>query len=99
MKGKRFTEEQSTYALRQSGTENAPCCNGSRAGRPRAGAGRHGQRQGASAGGKLSVIASLEEPKAIAKIPAHREKTAAAQPEPERPLGARAPPSRAGPTK
>lgn len=46
----------------------------------------------ARCGGKLKVIASIEEPAVIAKILAHLEKTAPAQPQPELPLGARAPP-------
>ena len=49
----------------------------------------------ARCGGKLKVIASIEEPQVIAKILAHLEKTAPAQPEPELPLDARAPPSQA----
>ena len=49
----------------------------------------------ARCGGKLKVIASIEEPQVIAKILAHLEKTAPAQPQPELPLGARAPPSQA----
>ena len=47
----------------------------------------------ARCGGKLKVIASIEEPQVIAKILAHLEKTAPAQP--ELPLGAPAPPSQA----
>jgi hypothetical protein len=47
----------------------------------------------ARCGGKLKVIASIEDSEVIAKILAHLEKTAPAQPQPELPLGARAPPS------
>lgn len=43
-------------------------------------------------GGKLAIIASIEEPEVIAKILAHLEKTAPDQFQPELPLGARAPP-------
>ena len=43
-------------------------------------------------GGKLKVIASIEEPEVIAKILAHLQKTAPNQHPPELPLGARAPP-------
>ena len=46
----------------------------------------------ARCGGKLEVIASIEEPEVIAKILAHLEKTARDQFQPELPLGARAPP-------
>ena len=46
----------------------------------------------ARCGGKLEVIASIEEPEVIAKILAHLEKAAPDQPQVERPLGARAPP-------
>jgi hypothetical protein len=43
-------------------------------------------------GGKLKIIASIEEPEVIAKILAHLEKIAPDQFQPELPLGARAPP-------
>jgi hypothetical protein len=43
-------------------------------------------------GGKLKIIASIEEPEVIAKILAHLGKTAPDQFQPELPLGARAPP-------
>jgi hypothetical protein len=46
----------------------------------------------ARCGGKLRVIASIEEPEVIAKILAHLERTAGDQFQPEWPLGARAPP-------
>ncbi len=46
----------------------------------------------ARCGGKLEVMASIEEPEVIAKILAHLEKAAPDQPQVERPLGARAPP-------
>jgi len=46
----------------------------------------------ARCGGKLKVIASIEEPAVIARILAHLEKRAPAQCQPELPLGARAPP-------
>jgi hypothetical protein len=46
----------------------------------------------ARCGGKLRVIASIEEPEVIAKILAHLERTARDQFQPELPLGARAPP-------
>jgi ribosomal protein S27E len=46
-------------------------------------------------GGKLKVIASIEEPELIAKILAHREKSAPDQSQFELPLGARAPPRQA----
>jgi len=46
-------------------------------------------------GGKLAIIASIEEPAVIAKILAHMEKTAPDQHPPELPLGARAPPTQA----
>jgi hypothetical protein len=49
----------------------------------------------ARCGGKLRVIASIEEPEVIAKILAHLEKSAPDQSQPELPLGARAPPSQA----
>ena len=44
-------------------------------------------------GGKLKVIASIEEPAVIAKILAHLERTAPDQYQSELPLGARAPPA------
>lgn len=47
----------------------------------------------ARCGGKLEVIASIEEPEVIAKILAHREKTAPDPDPAELPLGA--PPSQA----
>jgi hypothetical protein len=46
-------------------------------------------------GGRLKVIASIEEPEVIAKILAHLKKTAPDQYQPELPLGERAPPSQA----
>ena len=46
-------------------------------------------------GGKLKVIASIEEPEVIAKILAQLEKTAPDRHPPELPLGARAPPTQA----
>ncbi len=46
----------------------------------------------ARCGGKLEVIASIEEPEVIAKSLAPLEKAAPDQPQVERPLGARAPP-------
>jgi hypothetical protein len=46
----------------------------------------------ARCGGKLKIIASIEEPEVIAKIFAHLEKTAPDQFQSELPLGARAPP-------
>ncbi len=49
----------------------------------------------ARCGGKLKVIASIEEPEVIAKILAHLERTAPAQYQAELPLGARAPPEQA----
>lgn len=51
--------------------------------------------QCARCGGKLKVIASIEEPEVIAKILAHLEKTAPDHHQSERPLGAWAPPSQA----
>ena len=47
----------------------------------------------ARCGGKLKVIASIEEPAVIAKILAHLERTAPDQCQSELPLGARAPPA------
>jgi hypothetical protein len=47
----------------------------------------------ARCGGKLKVITSIEQPAVIAKILAHLERTAPQQHQPERPLGARAPPA------
>ena len=49
----------------------------------------------ARCGGKLKIIASIEEPQVIAQILAHLEKTAADQYQCELPIGARAPPSQA----
>jgi hypothetical protein len=49
----------------------------------------------ARCGGKLAIIASIEEPEVIAKILAHLEKTAPDQDQAERSLGARAPLSQA----
>ena len=46
----------------------------------------------ARCGGKLRIIASIEEPEVIAKILAHLERTAPDQHQSELPLGARAPP-------
>jgi hypothetical protein len=46
----------------------------------------------ARCGGKLKVIASIEEPAVIAKILAHLARTAPDQYQSELPLGARAPP-------
>jgi hypothetical protein len=46
-------------------------------------------------GGKLKVIASIEEPQVIARILAHRQKTAPDPGQAELPLGARAPPIQA----
>ena len=50
----------------------------------------------ARCGGKLKILASIEEPEVIAKILAHLKKTAPERLQPELPLGARAPPSQAG---
>jgi len=47
----------------------------------------------ARCGGKLKVIASIEEPAVIAKILAQMEKTAPDRHPPELPLGVRAPPT------
>jgi hypothetical protein len=47
----------------------------------------------ARCGGKLKVITSIEQPAVIAKILAHLERTAPQQHQPERPIGARAPPA------
>jgi hypothetical protein len=47
-------------------------------------------------GGKLKIIASIEEPEVIAKILAHVERTAPDQYQTELTLGARAPPALAG---
>ncbi|MCX7055868.1 MAG: hypothetical protein NTZ79_01400 [Proteobacteria bacterium] len=44
-------------------------------------------------GGQLKLIPSIEEPQVIAKILAHLERLAPEQHQPERPLGARAPPA------
>ena len=46
----------------------------------------------ARCGGKLKVVASIEEPAVIGKILAHLERTAPDQQQAELPLGARAPP-------
>ena len=47
----------------------------------------------ARCGGKLEVIASIEEPEVIAKMLAHLQKAAPDQHQAELPLGARAPPT------
>ena len=47
----------------------------------------------ARCGGKLAILASIEEPEVTAKITAHLEKTAPDRYQPELPLGARAPPT------
>ena len=47
----------------------------------------------ARCGGKLKVIASIEEPAVIAKILAHLERRGPHQHQSEWPLGARAPPA------
>ncbi len=47
----------------------------------------------ARCGGKLAIIASIEEPAVIAKILAHLERTVPDHYQPELPLGARAPPA------
>jgi hypothetical protein len=49
----------------------------------------------ARCGGKLKIIASIEEPEVIARILSHLEKTAPEHYQAELPLGARAPPSQA----
>lgn len=49
----------------------------------------------ARCGGKLKIIASIQEPEVIAKILAHLEKAAPDQFQRELPLGVRAPPSQA----
>ena len=49
----------------------------------------------ARCGGKLKVLASIEEPEVIAKILAHLQKTDPDLDQPELPLGARAPPIQA----
>jgi hypothetical protein len=46
-------------------------------------------------GGKLKVIASIEEPEVIARILAHLQKTASDPQQAELPFGARAPPTQA----
>jgi hypothetical protein len=46
----------------------------------------------ARCGGKLKIIASIEEPAVIARILAQLQRTAPPQYPPELPLGARAPP-------
>lgn len=47
----------------------------------------------ARCGGKLKVIASIEEPQVSARILAHLERSASDQHQPELPLGPRAPPA------
>jgi len=47
----------------------------------------------ARCGGRLKILASIEEPQVIAKILAHLEKTAPDHHQPDLPLGARAPPT------
>jgi hypothetical protein len=49
----------------------------------------------ARCGGKLAIIASIEQPQLIAKILAHLEKTVPDQFQAQLPLGARAPPLQA----
>lgn len=49
----------------------------------------------ARCGGKLQIIASIEEPQLIAKILAHLQRVAPGQYQAELPLGARAPPPQA----
>jgi len=49
----------------------------------------------ARCGGKLAIIASIEEPEVIARILAHLEKTVPGHDQAELLLGARAPPSQA----
>ncbi len=49
----------------------------------------------ARCGGKLQIIASIEEPELIAKILSHLQRAAPDQHQPELPLGARAPPPQA----
>ena len=49
----------------------------------------------ARCGGKLAIVASIEEPEVIARILAHLEKIAPGQYPAELPLGVRAPPSQA----
>jgi hypothetical protein len=46
----------------------------------------------ARCGGKLAIIASIEEPQIIAKILAHLQRTAPDEYQCELPIGARAPP-------
>jgi len=46
----------------------------------------------AGCGGKLRIVASIEEPQVVAKILAHLQRTAPEQYQSELPLGARAPP-------
>ena len=50
----------------------------------------------ARCGGRLKIIASIEDPQVIARILAHLERTAAQPHQAEMPLGAQAPPSPAG---
>ena len=47
-------------------------------------------------GGKLHIIASIEQPQVIAKILLHLERTAPLRQPSELPLGARAPPAQPG---
>jgi hypothetical protein len=49
----------------------------------------------AGCGGKLKIIASIEEPEVIARIRWHLERTVPQQQKAERPRGARAPPVQA----
>jgi hypothetical protein len=51
----------------------------------------------ARCGGKLKIIASIEEHAVIARIPAHLQRTAPEQYQPQLPLGARAPPAQTRP--
>jgi len=53
----------------------------------------------ARCGGKRMIIASIEDPAVIAKILAHLEKTAPDHDQAELPLGARAPPTQARPSR
>jgi hypothetical protein len=47
----------------------------------------------ARCGGKITIIASIEEPAVIARILAHLQRTAPQQYQEQLPLGARAPPA------
>jgi len=47
----------------------------------------------AGCGGRLRIIASIEDPKVIASILSHLERTGFEREQPQLPLGARAPPS------